>query len=249
VTDTTLTEITAKYGKDTAGFIARAHKDWTAIQSAYSLPKDARIAGYEFVQSGALDHVFVDIVVGTGTTGIYDMKMLYQFERTEYKRKLIGLFIYDTATARYIAKSGANPFGGVARVFVRDPYFVGIVSLPATVTSASGTTTVISSSGTVMTLGNVSMAEISQAYTEKRYLTTISLSNTYLTTNKPTVELLSIRYRTYFIIGKYNESLTEIAKIESLGTLDRQTACNAQVIATYSRNQALVDKYAKVCKQ
>jgi hypothetical protein len=93
------------------------------------------------------------------------------------------------------------------------------------------------------------MADISKAYNDKRYLTTISLSNTYLATNKPTTELLSIRYRTYFIIGKYAESLAEIGKIETLGTLDRQTACNAQVIATYSKNQSLVDKYTKLCKQ
>ena len=163
-----------------------------------------------------MDHVFADIVIGTGTTGIYDIKILYQFEKTEYKRKLIGIFDYDNSTGRYKTRTGNNPFGGVTRVFVRDPYFAGVVTPPPTiVTSSTGesvpaTTPTTTASGT----STVTMADISQAYNEKRYLTTISLSNTYLTFAKPTTELLSIRYRTYFIIGKYAESLAEIAKLE-----------------------------------
>ena len=141
-----------------------------------------------------MDHVFADIVIGTGTTGIYDIKILYQFEKTEYKRKLIGIFDYDNSTGRYKTRTGNNPFGGVARVFVRDPYFAGVVTPPPTiVTSSTGasvpaTTPTTTASGT----STVTMADISQAYNEKRYLTTISLSNTYLTFAKPTTELLSV---------------------------------------------------------
>ncbi len=254
IPDTTLSEITTKYGKDVAGFISRANKDWVAIKSAYWLPSGARLAGYEFVQSGGFDHVFADIIVGTGTTWIYDIKILYQFEKTEYKRKLIGIFDYDSTLARYKTRTWSNPFGWVSRIFIRDPYFAGIVTPPATVSSSSSGSTSTPADPTIspvapIATGSVTLAQINQAYNEKRYLTTISLSNSYLTTNKATIELLSIRYRTYFIIGKYSESLTEIAKMETLSSLDRQTACNAQVIATYSKNQALVDKYTKICKQ
>jgi hypothetical protein len=111
------------YGKDVSGFITRIGKDWSAIKSAYTLPVGARVAGYEFVQTGSQDHVFVDIVVGTGTTGIYDIKILYQFEKTEYKRKLIGIFDYDTTTGKYKTRTGTNPFSGVTRVFVKEPAF------------------------------------------------------------------------------------------------------------------------------
>jgi hypothetical protein len=74
----------------------------------------------------------------------------------------------------------------------------------------------------------------------------ISLSNVYLATNTPTYDLLRIRYRTYFIIGKYTESLAEIAKIETLGKLPA-VACDAQVIATYSKDATLIAKYTKAC--
>jgi hypothetical protein len=93
------------------------------------------------------------------------------------------------------------------------------------------------------------MADIEKAYGDKRYLTAISLSNAYLQTNPPSIDILRIRYRTFFIIGKYSESLAEIAKIEALGKLDKAIACDAQVIATYSKNPTLVDSYTKICKK
>lgn len=93
------------------------------------------------------------------------------------------------------------------------------------------------------------MTEIQKAYNEKRYLSVISLSNTYLLTNNPTADLLRMRYRTFFIIGKYTDSLAEIQKIQTLqGTLERTIACDAQVIATYSKDQKLIDSYTKICK-
>ena len=48
----TLSDITVKYGKDMAGFISRVNKDWSAIKSAYTLPSNAHLAGYEWVQTG-----------------------------------------------------------------------------------------------------------------------------------------------------------------------------------------------------
>ena len=252
---TTLTEITTKYGKDTAGFISRINQDWAGIKSNYSLPANSRLAGYEFIQTGSMDYVFADIIVGTGTVGIYDTKILYQFEKSEYKRKLIGIFDYNPTVLRYVTRTGTNPFGWVTRIFVADPYYSGVVKpFPPMIVSTGSVVVVVpapSASWSTMTSvsSSASFADITKAYNEKRYLSTISLSNSYLEKNPATQEVLNIRYRTYFIIGKYTESLAELQKVEKIGTLDKQTACNAQVIATYSKNQALVDKYAAICKK
>lgn len=51
-----------QYGSEVSGFITRIQKEWKDIRTAYKLPMNANIGGYEFVQSGAKDHVFVDIV-------------------------------------------------------------------------------------------------------------------------------------------------------------------------------------------
>lgn len=242
----------SSYAPEYAGFITRINKDWDAIRSAYALPANAHLAGYEFIQTGSYDHVFADVVYGTGTTWIYNAKILYQFEKKEFKRKLIGIFIYDIKTQKYATKVGNNPFGWVARKFIKDESFSGgtTTQVPS-VTPITGVTpqnpTSPVSWEVQVSSSTVTVADITKAYNEKRYLTTISLSNTYLSKNPATHEILSIRYRTYFIIGKYAESLAELAKIEALGTMDRQTACNAQVIATYSKNTSLVTKYTNIC--
>ncbi len=253
ITGALITQLNNQYGKDITGFIMRIQKEWKDIRNAYKLPENAKIGGYELIQSGALDYVFVDIVYGTGTAGIYDAKILYQFEKAEYKRKLIGFFEYSASTTRYTTRSGVNPFPGVARTFIRDPYFVGQITPPSTATVPIMTPVISGevNSGTVQpiisTNPTVVFADVEKAYTEKRYLSVIALSSTYLASNTPTYELLRIRYRTYFIIGKYSESLAEIAKIQALGKLDKQTACDAQVIATYSKDTSLVSKYAATC--
>lgn len=249
-------QLQTQYGADVGGFIARIQTEWKDIRNAYKLPENANIGGYEFVQKDANDHVFVDIVFGTGTTGIYDAKILYQYDKSTFKRKLIGFFEYNTTTGKYTTKSGTNPFAGVTRTFIRDPYFSGATSVPSTATASSSTTTnntpnPVANTGSTNTptgTSTVLMTDIEKAYTEKRYLSVISLSNSYLTANTATYELLRIRYRTYFIIGKYTESLAEIAKIQAMGKLDKQTACDAQVIATYGKDTTLVSKYSAVCK-
>lgn len=244
-----LATVRSQYGTEVAGFISRVTADWEGIRSHYAFPQNARIAWYEFVQTGSSDHVFVDIVVGTGTAGIFDIKILYQFEKSEFKRKLIGIFIYDAKTGRYITRTGANPFGGVPRVFVQDPLFVWGVVPPTT--AGTWSTTSVASTGPSKPSNSsiVTLVDITKAYSEKRYLSTISLSNTYLQSNPATQEILNIRYRTFFITGKYQESLDEIARMERLWNIDKQTACNAQVIATYSKNQSLIDRYTALCKR
>lgn len=179
---------------------------------------------------------------------IYDAKILYQYDKQTFKRKLIGFFEYNRLSQKYLTKTGSNPFTGVSRTFVLDPYF----SNPSNAISSASITTVSTATGatTVSPISStVTMSEIEKAYQEKRYLSVISLSNAYLTINTPTVDILRIRYRTYFIIGKYSESLGEISKIQSLGKLDKPMACDAQVIATYGKNTTLVSQYAALCSK
>lgn len=110
-------------------------------------------------------------------------------------------------------------------MFVKDPNFSGNVVIPSTVSASGSTVTPPSSVNTGVSIvpsspsstSTAEIADILKAYSEKKYLSTISLSNTYLEKNPPTVEVLNVRYRTYFIIGKFTESLSELAQIEKLG--------------------------------
>ncbi len=228
-----------------AGFIRRITPDWKAIRNAYKLPETAEVAGYEFVKKWNDDHAFVDISFdgAASTWGIYDAKILYQYDTKSFARKLIGLFIYDKKLKYYTTKTGNNPFGWVPREFISHPKIDGLTD------GISGTVSRKTSSGS--NIGNVStvtLSDIEKAYTDKRYLSVISLSNAYLTSNSANYDLLRIRYRTYFIIGKYGDSLGEIEKIKALWRLDKSVACDAQVIATYGKNTALVNTYTSICK-
>lgn len=91
--------------------------------------------------------------------------------------------------------------------------------------------------------------DIDTAYTAKRYLSVISLSNSWLTSNAPTLDVLRIRYRTYFIIGKYTEALAEIEKIRGIGQLSQAVACEGYVIATYAKDTPLTDSYKAICNK
>lgn len=252
--------VRSQYGERVSGFIARVHKDWEGIRAAYSLPKDAQIGAYEFVMNASEDSVFVNII-STGTvSGTYDTKILYQFDTTTYKRKFIGIFDFSKKDGRYITRSGTNPHIGVARKLVKDPYQGSAPVPPSTVTQQASTgvvspantpsipTSPVTATGSVIT-GTVSAVDIDKAYKEKRYLSVISLSNLYLSSNPPTLDILRIRYRTFFIIGKFSESLAEIEKIKNLGKMERAIACDAQVIATYSKNSTLVSEYATICSK
>ncbi|MBC7498527.1 hypothetical protein H7170_02675 [Candidatus Gracilibacteria bacterium] len=234
--------IEKNYGITYAGFIKRIISEWDKIVQAYAMPKGARIGGYEFVATGALDHVFVDIVY-TGSvsgTGIYDAKILYQFDKTTYARKLIGFFEYNSTTGYYATKTGKNIFPGVKRTWIADPRNV----TPVVPTTASGTTVIAPTGATT-----VIYADIEAAYTAKRFLSTISLSNSWLLANTPTLEVLRIRYRTYFIIAKYNEALAEIERIKSINQLSAAVACEGYVIATYAKNTSLADSYKATCSK
>lgn len=230
------------YGERYGGFIKKAQNDWSGIVSAYKFNSGAYIWGFEFVKQWNDNHAFIDIVYDPKAwTGIYDAKILYEYNTDTFQRKLIGLFEFDRTAWLYKTKTGNNPYPGVQRTFIANPYIKGVASVITS--SNTGTTSVIASGSTV------TLANIEKAYSDKRYLSVISLSNSYLAVNPATVDILRIRYRTYFIIGKYTESLTEIGKIEDLqlGKLDKAVACDAQVIATYSSNNTLIDKYTKLC--
>jgi hypothetical protein len=245
ISDTAYKAIEATHGLQYANFIRKIHTDWKAIQEAYTLPPGSMIGGYEFIKKDSNNHVFVDIIYsGSTLTGVYDTKILYQYDTLSFKRKLIGLFVYDQKTGFYTTKTGTNPFAWITRTFIADPTAkTNIVPTTISQTTSSGGVTI----SPITQNNTVTFADIEKAYNDKRYLSVISLSNSFLQNNSATFDVLRIRYRTYFIIGKYSESLWEIDKIEWMWKIS-SVACDAKVIATYSNNKTLVDKYSKLCK-
>jgi len=232
------------------GFVEQIAKDWPNIRTAYGLPADSRIAGFEFVKNEAGNNVFADIVSGTGTeAGAYNYKLLYEVNTADYSRKLRGLFEFSDAQKAYITRRGNNPFPSAERQFILNPYGAYFVA-PNTGTPASQTGSTNSGSTTVPppatstppTPSNVSK-ELSDAYQAAQYAKVLEISDNYLKSNAPTFEVLRYRYRVHFINKHYSEALAEIKKMQDLGLATDIIYCDAYVIALYAGNQTLANQY------
>lgn len=254
-----LSNISTTYSPLYAGMIERMNREWKAVRENYRFPEWAIIWEYEFVNTGSTRGVFVDVIFSGGVlSGSYDAKLLYHYDPTSYERKLVWLFVYDAKTKRYITVKWNNPYTVGERTKIRSPY-LSMSLIPATpvrnssLSGNTGTISVKTGSSNTWTLSWTStssswLESINTAYKEKRYLSVISLSNEYLNVNTPTLDLLKTRYRSYFIIWKYKESLAEIQKIQEMySPLEKTVACDGSVIASYAKNTALSSQYKSIC--
>lgn len=236
------TTVTASVTPLQKGFIDQINKDWEGIRGAYQLPENAWIGGYEFVKNAAGNNVFVDIVYGGGTPeGAYNAKLLYEFDKTTFKRKLLGLFIYNSESKGYVTKTGSNPFAGVEREIIRG---TTVNNSTPTLNSAPPTT-----STTTTTTNSASATEtenkLTALYQAKNYSGVISTSDSYLKSNSPTYKILQLRYRSFFVLRQFAKALDEVQKMESAGLATQFSYCEAYAIAMHANNSALAAKYKK----
>ena len=184
------------------------------------------------MQTGNYDHVFVDILYDKKTeAGAYNVKILYQYDKTTFARKLVGLFVFSDAQKAFITKTGSNPFAKAERKFVVDPYFSG--TTPTNPNVSQNVT------GTASEL----VAKIAAAYQANQYETVVSLTDTYLKNNAPTFEVLHYKYRNLFIVKRYADSLETIKQMESLGMANTVVYCDAYAVALYAGNNTLANTY------
>jgi hypothetical protein len=57
---------------------------------------------------------------------------------------------------------------------------------------------------------------VKTAYNKNKILDALKLSTEYIKADPNNIEVTKIRYRSFYILGKYSESLAEVQKIESL---------------------------------
>lgn len=170
--------------------------------------------------------------------GAYNYKLLYEVDTQTYARKLLGLFVFSDEAKAYITRIGKNPFPKHERHFVIDPYRAGRPITPPTTPTVPAT-----QNPTASKTDDALLKELSSAYHAKDYTRTLKITDDYLKNNAPTYDILRYRYRVFFIMKDYSKSISEIEKMESLGMVDRITACDAYVIATWAGKKALADGY------
>lgn len=220
-------------------FITQIKLDWNDIRAAYSMPSDAQIGGYEFVKNDKGNNVFVDVIYGNWTPEwAWNAKLLYEFDKTTFKRKLIGFFEYDTTKKIYITKKWNNPFAGIDRLIIRD----NITPIAPVVDTNPSTPVVNVNDNTV----NETEKSLLSLYEQKKYQELINKSNEYLKNNSATYNIFVYRYRSYFVLGQYQNALNEIEKMQKASHANAKIYCDASVIAQYAKNNTLAESYKKL---
>ena len=238
------------------GFINQINKDWKGIKWAYSFPENAWIGGYEFVKNDAGNNVFVGIVFGDGTPeGAYHAKLLYEFDKKTFNRKLIGLFMYNTTTKMYSTQRGTNPFSSVARDKVHGTYIT--VNTPTTSSGASNSSNqnqthppVTSNNPQVSSQSSADAksfeSKITSIYQARDYNQVLKLSEEFLQKHAPTQRIYQLRYRSYFVLRDFDKALVEVTKMEQAKLATPFAYCEAYAIAMHAGRQDLVKKYKEL---
>jgi hypothetical protein len=119
-------------------------------------------------------------------------------------------------------------------------------TIPTNITTTGNTTSTIVNTGV-----DVTFAQIKTAYDSNKLLDALKLSDQYILKNPNDIEVLRIRYRSYYMVGKYDDSLAEIKKMETLqGTVfERTIACDAAVIGKIAKKTDISTYYSTICKK
>lgn len=229
------------------GFINQIRLDWPAIREAYGMPANARIGMYEFVKNEAENNAFADIIYGDGTPeGAYNAKLLYEFDKTTFKRKLIGFFEYDTNTKRYVTRRGNNPFPTAERIRVYESAVTNTSPLAQTQTPETpqnNTSAPINNANANNSAAVEVEKRMRDAYLAKNFAQVFSISDEYLKNNPATYMIYFHRYRSYFAQGKYQQTMDVIKKMEAEKLADARIYCDAYAVAQIVKDATLSARY------
>ena len=194
------------------------------ILSENTLDGSGVIGLFEFIEPNA---VFISIDDGKNPAEVsaFKTKILYTFDNNLSLTR-IGLFDLDYASQKYRTVFGTNPYTKSTRVRIQNPLYNGKL-FEVTMTNTGSTASATNTPATETTF-----AQIKAAYDKKKDLDVLKLSETYILKSPSDIEVLRMRYRSYYMIGKYEDSLAEVKKIESLqgSNFDKIIACDAAVI-------------------
>ena len=248
----TITAVTSK--ADTYDIVIKQiNTNLSVILSENSLPGFSAVGLFEFMEPNA---VFVSLDDGNNPAGVtaFKTKILYTFDASVALTK-VGLFDLDYASQKYRTVSGSNPYTKAIRTRMPNPNYKGKLFddvLPTGTgnsTVTNNTSTVVAPSAPITT--EVTLAQIKAAYDKTKLLDAIKLSDVYIVKNPDDLDVLRIRYRSYYIIGKYENSLAEIKKIETIqgATFERTIACDAAVIGKIAKKTDVSTYYSTICKK
>ena len=249
-TPATINTGTAKYDK----LVQMTNEILADTLATNKIDAKATIGLYEFVEPNAF---FISIDDAKNEPGItaFPYKFLYTYDKN-YTLTQIGFFKLDQKTELYVTISGSNPYAKTGRIRVKNPLYKGKLLDEVASTSTTSSTTPkpaasTTSTTTTPTPTNVTFADIKKAYDKNDVLNAIKLSDAYLARNEGNADLYRIRYRSYYILGKYTDALDAVKKLEALNPQDfaKIIACDAVFIAKLAKQTTTQTYYSGLCKK
>ncbi|MDD2487333.1 MAG: hypothetical protein PHS92_03115 [Candidatus Gracilibacteria bacterium] len=225
------------------------------IFSENNLNSNSAIGLFEFIEPNAFFISIDDLNNPAGVTA-FKTKILYNYD-SSLNLRVAGIFSLDYKTQYYITKFGKNPFAKSVRIRVKNPTYRGKLldstasSTSSNISASTSTVKSTSTSTSVIPSGSaVTIEMVKAAYSKNKIPETIKLSDEYIKKDPNNVDILRIRYRSYYMIGKYNDALSEILKIDAIqgSSLVKVVACDGSAIARLAKNMDLNKKYGDICK-
>lgn len=212
---------------------------------------------FEFIEPSSF-FISIDDWANPAWVTAFKRKMLYSYDK-DYNLNVDWIFNLDYKSQYYITKYGKNPFAKAVRIKVKNPEYkwklldadnssAGTVNIPKTTNSTSTAIKTNAPTSTINT-ANVTLDTVKLAYSKNKILDALKLSTEYIKTDSNNMEVAKIRYRSFYILGKYDEALSEIQKIENnLGNqVEKTILCDAKIISKLAKKIDLNKKYADLC--
>lgn len=225
-----------------------------AIFSDNNIGSDATIWLFEFIDPDAF---FISIDDWKNPTWVtwFKTKILYNYD-SSLNFKVVWVFSLDYSSWYYTTKSWKNPYSKWVRIRVKNPAYKWklLDIIPATSSQAPIQSSSIQSSGnnnsTIATWTDVTLDMVKSAYSKNKIADAIKFSDLYILKDPNNIDVLRIRYRSYYMLWKYVQALAEIQKIESLQwtSMIKTVACDWSTIARLVKNTDLNKKYWDICK-
>lgn len=231
------------------------------IFSEYKLWTGSSIWLFEFIEPS---NFFISIDDWLNPTWItaFKKKILYSYDKN-YSLTIDWIFDLDYISQYYVTKFWKNPFAKVTRIRVKNPIYKGklldIVGSWTTAGSWTISNTTSTSANNVIstvitptsstTTSNVTLADVTSAYNKNKILDAIKLSNEYIKKDPNNLDIIKIRYRSYYLVWKYTEALSEVQKYINIKweNTEKSIYCEAKVIAKLNKSTDLMSTYTNLC--
>lgn len=194
-------------------------KNLSSILSQNNISATGSIGLFEFVEPNSF---FISVDDGNNPTGItaFKTKVLFQYTNS-LMLNVTGMFDLDYGSERYVTVRGSNPFAKSTRIRMKNPDYKGklleeaATATGGTISATVPTATSASTTSTVSTVipGNVTIENVRSAYDKNKLSDTIRLATSYLQGNGNNVEVLTMRARSYYIMGNLEQAIADIKVI------------------------------------